>query len=113
MIEGEARRDMVPREHRREQHEQRNTEPRRDLFRHFVPFSSTARESRFHALPGMKDNPASMLSLQGVRAIEFCQIAAGPFAGELAADIRVVRFWLGKAAEHAAQIFNELNGERK
>jgi len=34
----------------------------------------------------MKDNPAAMLPLQGVRVIEFCQIAAGPFAGMLLAD---------------------------
>lgn len=34
----------------------------------------------------MKDNPAPMLPLQGVRVIEFCQIAAGPFAGMLLAD---------------------------
>jgi crotonobetainyl-CoA:carnitine CoA-transferase CaiB-like acyl-CoA transferase len=36
--------------------------------------------------PRLADNPAAMLPLQGLRVVEFCQIAAGPFAGMLLAD---------------------------
>src|SRR5687767_6185538 len=38
-------------------------------------------------MPTRGDNFASMNPLQGVRVAEFCQIAAGPFAGMLLADM--------------------------